>query len=244
MHSLTLTAWVTHSALALLQLILTTVCSSADRISSEVADWLQVAIVPNTLAFNHVLAALHKAAAGTPTPEVRVALAESGVSLFNQMLNRGRTPPDTTTFDTLMALLTSVGAAGQALHVHQLKMQQVCAHPCSCFSRLSLLLESGVLPDLRPKRPSDPQDLYCIMQRHKPAMQHTTLFTFCRVAALSVAHVNCSAGCCRGCQQAGQGCWASLHAVPSRAIGNRPMLLGHSCGQLGCSRTLPASLPC
>lgn len=133
MHCLTPTTWVNHSASALLQSLLTTICSSANCSSSEVADWLQVAIVPNTLAFNHVLAALHKAAAGTPTPEVRVALAESGVSLFHQMLNRGRTPPDTTTFDTLMALLTSVGAAGQALHVHQLKMQQVCTHGAYMF---------------------------------------------------------------------------------------------------------------
>jgi len=86
---------------------------------------LQVAIVPNTLSFNHVLAALHKAATQSCTPEVRVTLAESGVSVFNQMLSRGRTPPDTSTYDTLMALLTHVGAAGQALHVHQLKLQQV-----------------------------------------------------------------------------------------------------------------------
>ena len=103
--------------------------------------------MPNTLAFNHALAALHKAATGTPKPELRVALVESGVSLFNQMLNRGRTPPDTATFDTLVALLTSVGAAGQALHVHQLKMQQVRAHHCSCCLHLLLLLVSGILPD-------------------------------------------------------------------------------------------------
>ena len=57
---------------------------------------------------------------------MRVTLAESGVNVFNLMLSRGRTPPDTSTYDTLMALLTRVGAAGQALHVHQLKLQQVC----------------------------------------------------------------------------------------------------------------------
>lgn len=93
---------------------------------SAVSMCLQVAIVPNTLSFNHVLAALLKAATQSCTPEVRVTLAESGVSVFNQMLSRGRTPPDTSTYDTLMALLTHVGAAGQALHVHQLKLQQVC----------------------------------------------------------------------------------------------------------------------
>ncbi len=87
---------------------------------------LQVAIVPNTLSFNHVLGALLKAATRSCTPEVRVTLAESGVNVFNQMLSRGRTPPNTSTYDTLMALLTHVGAAGQALHVHQLKLQQVC----------------------------------------------------------------------------------------------------------------------
>ena len=93
---------------------------------SAVSMCLQVAIVPNTLSFNHVLAALLKAATQSCTPEVRVTLAESGVSVFNQMLSRGHTPPDTSTYDTLMALLTHVGAAGQALHVHQLKLQQVC----------------------------------------------------------------------------------------------------------------------
>ncbi len=93
---------------------------------SAVSMYLQVAIVPNTLSFNHVLAALLKAATQSCTPEVRVTLAESGVSVFNQMLSRGRTPPDASTYDTLMALLTHVGAAGQALHVHQLKLQQVC----------------------------------------------------------------------------------------------------------------------
>lgn len=86
---------------------------------------MQVAIVPNTLAFNHVMAAMHKAASQNCTPELHVALAESGVSLFNQMLNRGRTPPDCTTYDILIALLTKVGAGSQALHVHHFKMQQV-----------------------------------------------------------------------------------------------------------------------
>ena len=66
-----------------------------------------------------------KAATQSCTPEERVTLAESGVNVFNQMLSRGHTPPDTSTYDTLMALLTHVGAAGQALHVHQLKLQQV-----------------------------------------------------------------------------------------------------------------------
>ncbi|DBA86091.1 TPA: hypothetical protein ACH3X1_005611 [Trebouxia sp. C0004] len=84
----------------------------------------QVAIVPNTLSFNHVLAALHKAATQSCTPDMRVTLAESGVNVFNLMLSRERTPPDTSTYDTLMALMTHVGAAGQALHVHQLKLQQ------------------------------------------------------------------------------------------------------------------------
>ncbi|KAA6424588.1 MAG: hypothetical protein FRX49_05797 [Trebouxia sp. A1-2] len=84
----------------------------------------QVAIVPNTLSFNHVLAALLKAATPSCTPEVRATLAESGINVFNLMLSKGRIPPDTSTYDTLMALLTQVGAAGQALHVHQLKLQQ------------------------------------------------------------------------------------------------------------------------
>ena len=84
-----------------------------------------MAIVPNTLAFNHVLSTLLKAATQPCTPEMRAGLAKSGVSLFNQMLNRSRTPPDCNTYDTLINLMLEVGAAGQALHVHQLKMQQV-----------------------------------------------------------------------------------------------------------------------
>ena len=86
---------------------------------------MQVAIVPNTLAFNHVLSALLKAATQPCTPDTQVALAKHGVSLFNQMLNRGRTPPDGTTYDTLTGLMVEVGAGGQALHLHELKMQQV-----------------------------------------------------------------------------------------------------------------------
>lgn len=88
-----------------------------------------MAIVPNTLAFNNALAALLKAATQPCTPEMRAALAESGVSLFNQMLNRRRTPPDCNTYDTLITLMLEAGAAGQALHLHQLKMQQV-RRPC------------------------------------------------------------------------------------------------------------------
>lgn len=100
---------------------------------SGAAEWLsscgriQVAIVPNTLAFNHVFEALHKAASQTCTAEARVALAENSVSLFNQMLHRGRPPPDCSTYDILAALLTEIGAGGQALHVCQLKRQKVCS---------------------------------------------------------------------------------------------------------------------
>lgn len=62
-------------------------------------------------------------------PDLRAGLAESGVGLFNQMLNRRRTPPDCNTYDTLISLMLEVGAPGQALHLHQLKMQQVrCSH--------------------------------------------------------------------------------------------------------------------
>ena len=130
MYSLTTSAVVIHlhtgiaanGVHAIMFKGLTCVCSQH---VSAVSMCLQVAIVPNTLSLNHVLAALLKAATQSCTPEVRVTLAESGVSVFNQMLSRGRTPPDTSTYDTLMALLTHVGAAGQALHVHQLKLQQV-----------------------------------------------------------------------------------------------------------------------
>lgn len=98
---------------------------------------VQVAIVPNTLAFNHVLSTLLKAATRPCTPEMRAGLAESGVSLFNQMLNRSRTPPDCNTYDTLISLMLEVGAAGQALHVHQLKTQQVLV---ALHSRLDVML--------------------------------------------------------------------------------------------------------
>lgn len=87
--------------------------------------------MPNTLAFNHVLSALLKAAGQPCTPEVQAILAENGVGLFNQMLNRGRTPPDCNTYDTLISLMMEVGAGGQALHVHQLKMQQVLMLPAA-----------------------------------------------------------------------------------------------------------------
>ena len=109
---------------ATVSMCLQSACVCSQHVSA-VSMCLQVAIVPNTLSFNHVLAALLKAATRSCTPEERVTLAESGVNVFNQMLSRGRTPPDTSTYDTLTALLTHVGAAGQALHVHQLKLQQV-----------------------------------------------------------------------------------------------------------------------
>ncbi|KAL3159478.1 hypothetical protein ABBQ38_009900 [Trebouxia sp. C0009 RCD-2024] len=96
----------------------------------------QVAIVPNTLAFNHVLSALLKAAAQPCMPDLRAGLAESGVGLFNQMLNRRRTPPDCNTYDTLISLMLEVGAPGQALHLHQLKMQQGLAMNTGGLSRI------------------------------------------------------------------------------------------------------------
>ena len=82
--------------------------------------------MPNTLAFNHALVALHKAACQDCSGDVQAALAENAIGLFNQMLNRGRAPPDSATYDTLTALLTQVGALGQALQVYELKLQQVC----------------------------------------------------------------------------------------------------------------------
>ncbi|KAL3157440.1 hypothetical protein ABBQ32_011910 [Trebouxia sp. C0010 RCD-2024] len=96
----------------------------------------QVAIVPNTLAFNHVLLALLKAAAQPCMPELRAGLAESGVGLFNQMLNRRHTPPDCNTYDTLISLMLEVGAPGQALHLHQLRMQQGLAMNIGGLSRI------------------------------------------------------------------------------------------------------------
>ena len=37
-----------------------------------------------------------------------------------------RAPPDGGTYEVLTALLTQVGAVGQALQVYELKLQQVC----------------------------------------------------------------------------------------------------------------------
>ena len=104
-----------------------------------------MAIVPNTLAFNHVLSTLLKAATQPCAPEMRAGLAESGVSLFNQMLNRSRTPPDCNTYDTLISLMLEVGAASQALHVHKLKMQQVCCAVLCCAVLCCAVLCCAVL---------------------------------------------------------------------------------------------------
>ena len=84
-----------------------------------------MAIVPNTLAFNHTLAALHKAACQDCSQQLQAILAENAIGLFNQMLNRGRAPPDCSTYDILTALLARAGAVAQALHVYQVKLQQV-----------------------------------------------------------------------------------------------------------------------
>ncbi|DBA65923.1 TPA: hypothetical protein ACH3X2_002947 [Trebouxia sp. C0005] len=84
----------------------------------------QVAINPNTLAFNHALTALHKAACQDCSTDLQAALAENAVGLFNQMLNRGRAPPDGGTYVIVTVLLTRVGAVGQALQVYELKLQQ------------------------------------------------------------------------------------------------------------------------
>ncbi|KAL0032272.1 hypothetical protein WJX79_001984 [Trebouxia sp. C0005] len=89
-----------------------------------VSNALWVAINPNTLAFNHALTALHKAACQDCSTDLQAALAENAVGLFNQMLNRGRAPPDGGTYVIVTVLLTRVGAVGQALQVYELKLQQ------------------------------------------------------------------------------------------------------------------------
>ena len=53
-----------------------------------------------------------------------------------------RAPPDGGTYEVLTALLTQVGAVGQALQVYELKLQQVCGEglltgACDNFSALS-----------------------------------------------------------------------------------------------------------
>ena len=96
---------------------------------------VQVAVMPNTLAFNHALTALDIAATNNISQPVAPLLAEHAVNLFYSMQNRAGSPPDHTTHDLVMAVLSKCGAEGQALQVHQLKLQRVgflfALHLCS-----------------------------------------------------------------------------------------------------------------
>ena len=87
---------------------------------------MQVAVMPNTLAFNHGLAALETAAARDVDQREAPLLAEHAVKLFYSMQNRAGSPPDRNTYDLVMAVLSKTKAEGQALHVYQLKLQRVC----------------------------------------------------------------------------------------------------------------------
>lgn len=87
---------------------------------------MQVAVMPNTLAFNHGLAALETAAARDVDQREAPLLAEHAVKLFYSMQNRAGSPPDRNTYDLVMTVLSKTKAEGQALHVYQLKLQRVC----------------------------------------------------------------------------------------------------------------------
>ena len=82
--------------------------------------------MPNTLAFNHALTALETAASNSFSPPVAPLLAEHAVKLFYSMQNRAGSPPDHTTYDLVMAVLSKCGAEGQALQMYHLKLQRVC----------------------------------------------------------------------------------------------------------------------
>ena len=96
-----------------------------DTVAAFLSCGLQVAVMPNTLAFNHALTALDTAATNNISQPVAPLLAEHAVKLFYSMQNRAGSPPDHTTHDLVMAVLSKCGAEGQALQVHQLKLQRV-----------------------------------------------------------------------------------------------------------------------
>lgn len=89
---------------------------------------MQVAVMPNTLAFNHALAALETAASQPSVPPLCTRLAEHSVRLFHGMQHRAGSPPDCRTYDLLMGILTKVGAESQALQVYDMKLQKVGMH--------------------------------------------------------------------------------------------------------------------
>ena len=91
-------------------------------------DTMQVAVMPNTLAFNHALATLETAASQPKAPALCTRLAEHAVRLFHGMQHRAGSPPDCTTYDLLMGVLTRVGAESQALQVYDMKVQKVGVH--------------------------------------------------------------------------------------------------------------------
>lgn len=111
------------------------IAKSTYCVCSQSLQLLQVAVMPNTLAFNHALSALETAASIGRDQAFASLLADHAVRLFHSMQNRAGSPPDANTYDLVIAVLSKVGADSQALHRYQLKLQQVRYGPLTVCTR-------------------------------------------------------------------------------------------------------------